>query len=560
MIRTSFFSPVTIALFVERLESALCHDVMMRPTRGRWFIGGVNSRQQTPGISSNVWSLPTKGMKTLTHALLIFPHQLFDEHPGLASSPDQVILVEDDLFFGDHVYPAAFHKQKLWLHRSSMKRYEQLLQGRGLSVEYVDHLATDPALGRMFEAVVGAGLTRVDVSDPHDGMLSKRLRRGCERRSIELRFLETPMFLNSAAENREYRAGRKRWFMADFYRHQRQRLEVMVEDGDPVGGRWSFDDENRKKVPRKMLAEIPILSIDAGDGFDEAAKAHVMERYGDNPGHLDELIYSTSHAGAERWLACFLDQRFGLFGDYEDAMVKGERWLWHGVLTPMLNIGLLTPRQVLDAAMHHATKHDVPINSLEGFVRQLIGWREFMRATYEDLGVEMRTSNHWGHVRPMPASFYDGTTGIDPVDDVIGRVLDTGYCHHIERLMVLGGFMFLCEIHPDAIYRWFMELFVDSYDWVMVPNVYAMSQHADGGSITTKPYFSGSSYVRKMSNHPPGDWTAIWDGLYWRWIWNHVEELGRNPRWAMMCAMAKKMDPAKRDEHIRIAEAFLARL
>lgn len=543
-----------------------CHHVMMRPTRGMWFIGGANSRQKTPGIFSSVWSFPPpqkKGMKTLMHALLIFPHQLFDEHPGLASSPDQVILVEDDLFFGDHVYPAAFHKQKLWLHRSSMKRYEQLLQGRGLSVEYVDHLATDPALDRVFEALVSAGLTRVEVLDPHDDMLSKRLRRGCEQRTIELRFLETPMFLNSPEENREYRSGRKRWFMADFYRHQRQRLEVMVEDGEPVGGRWSFDEENRKKVPRKMLAEIPSLPVaarDAQDDFDESARSHVMTHYGDNPGGLDELIYPTSHAGAERWLACFLDQRFGLFGDYEDAMVKGERWLWHGVLTPMLNIGLLTPRQVLDAALIHAAKHDVPINSLEGFVRQLIGWREFMRATYEDLGVDMRTSNHWGHVRPMPASFYDGTTGIDPVDDVIGRVLETGYCHHIERLMVLGGFMFLCEIHPDAIYRWFMELFVDSYDWVMVPNVYAMSQHADGGSITTKPYFSGSSYVRKMSNHPPGDWTAIWDGLYWRWIWNHVEELGRNPRWAMMCAMAKKMDPAKRDEHIRIAEAFLARL
>ena len=126
--------------------------------------------------------------------------------------------------------------------------------------------------------------------------------------------------------------------------------------------------------------------------------------------------------------------------------------------------------------------------------------------------------------------------------------------------MVLGGFMFLCEIHPDHIYRWFMEMFVDSYDWVMVPNVYAMSQHADGGLITTKPYFSGSSYVRKMSNHSPGDWTAVWDGLYWRWIWNHHEELGRNPRWSMMCAMAKKMERTKMESHIERAEQFLAQL
>ncbi len=494
------------------------------------------------------------------HALLIFPHQLFDDHPGLASAPDRLVLVEDGLFFGDHVHPGSFHKQKLWMHRASMKRYEQLLQGRGCLVDYVDHDPTGATIDRAFEVIERGGFSRVELTDPHDDVLSRRLRRGCEQRSIELRLLETPMFLNSPEENREYRAGRKRWFMADFYRHQRRRLQVLMEDDEPVGGQWSFDEENRKKVPRKMLAEIPELSVEAGDGLDAAARAHVMDRYGDNPGRLDELIYPTSHADAERWLASFLDQRFERFGDYEDAMVKGERWLWHGVLTPMLNIGLLTPRQVLDAAMRHARKHDVPINSLEGFVRQLIGWREFMRATYEDLGVEMRTSNHWGHVRSMPSGFYDGTTGIDPIDDVIGRVLDTGYCHHIERLMVLGGFMFLCEIDPDEIYRWFMELFIDSYDWVMVPNVYAMSQHADGGLITTKPYFSGSSYVRKMSNHPPGDWTAIWDGLYWRWIWNHVEELGRNPRWAMMCAMARKMDASKRDEHLRVAEAFLDRL
>ena len=161
---------------------------------------------------------------------------------------------------------------------------------------------------------------------------------------------------------------------------------------------------------------------------------------------------------------------------------------------------------------------------------------------------------------PMPNSFYDGTTGIAPVDDTIRRILDTGYCHHIERLMVLGGFMFLCEIDPDDIYRWFMEMFVDSYDWVMVPNVYAMSQHADGGTITTKPYFSGSSYIRKMSHYKQGPWCEIWDGLYWRWIWNHADELGKNPRWAMMCSMAKKMEANKRKQHLEVAETFVNNL
>ena len=183
-----------------------------------------------------------------------------------------------------------------------------------------------------------------------------------------------------------------------------------------------------------------------------------------------------------------------------------------------------------------------------------------MRATYEDLGVAMRTTNHWQHDRPMPAAFYNGTTGILPIDDTIKRLLETGFCHHIERLMVLGGFMFLCEIDPNDIYLWFMEMFIDSYDWVMVPNVYAMSQNADGGQITTKPYFSGSSYVRKMSHHKKDAWCDVWDGLYWRWIWNHHEELAKNPRWAMMCSMAKKMDVEKRETHLENAERFLRQL
>ena len=227
----------------------------------------------------------------------------------------------------------------------------------------------------------------------------------------------------------------------------------------------------------------------------------------------------------------------------------------------MLNIGLLTPLQVVNAALTYAQRDDVePISlaSLEGFIRQIIGWREFMRATYDDLGPTMRRSNHWQHKHCLPNSFYQGSTGIDPIDDVVTRVLDTGYCHHIERLMVIGGFMFLCEIHPDDIYRWFMSLFVDAYDWVMVPNVYAMSQHADGGLITTKPYFSGSAYLRKMGYDTKGEWSDLWDALYWRWIWRQRSKLSKNPRWAMMCRLAEKMDADKMDRHLQLAEDYLA--
>jgi len=175
-------------------------------------------------------------------------------------------------------------------------------------------------------------------------------------------------------------------------------------------------------------------------------------------------------------------------------------------------------------------------------------------------GTEERTLNFWGFRRKIPQSFYDGTTGIFPIDNVIKKVLQTGYCHHIERLMVLGNFMVLCEFDPDDVYTWFMEMFVDSYDWVMVPNTYAMSQHADGGLITTKPYFSGSNYVRKMSHWGKGEWAETWDGLYWRFIFKHKDALGNNPRWAMMCRTADRMADDTREAHVQRAEAYLTGL
>jgi len=490
--------------------------------------------------------------------LLIFPHQLFKRHPGLKENPDSVVIIEDSLFFGDSAHPAKFHKQKLWLHRSSMKRYEHMLREDGHHVTYVEHDGQAKSLQINLKKALPKKQQRLLVMDPVDFLLKKRLNRfGSMHPKVELRFIESEGFLNSSVENAEYRSGKKRWFMADFYKWQRRRFNILMEGDEPEGGKWSFDEANRKKVPKKLIAEIPGIPTVKRDDIDASARDYVNQNFASNPGSLEQLIYPNSHSASQRWLKQFLECRFQKFGDYEDAIVEGESWLWHSVLTPMLNVGLLTPQQIVKATLQHCSKRDIPINSVEGFLRQIIGWREFMRACYEDLGVVMRTTNHWDHQNKIPRSFYDGTTGILPVDDTIHRILETGYCHHIERLMVLGGFMFLCEFHPDEIYRWFMEMFVDSYDWVMVPNAYAMSQNADGGLITTKPYFSGSSYVRKMSHYKTARWCEIWDGLYWRWILKQSDQLAKNPRWAMMCSMAKKMDAEKKRNHLKNAESFL---
>ncbi len=497
-------------------------------------------------------------MSTRT-AGLIFPHQLFKQHPVLQENPEKVYVVEDSLFFHDSQYPMHMHQQKLAYHRETTQLFALQLAKR-VEVEVVEWVSKKNALKTLCRKIAACGITHLSVCDVHDFSLRQRLQKAATRHGLMLNELNTPMFLTTGKQNTDYRAGKKRWFMADYYQWQRRRLNVLMEGDAPAGGKWSFDEDNRKKLPKKLIPELPDLPTVRASKERANAVKFVQARFAKNPGSVDGVYYPTSHTAAAKWLDRFLEERFERFGPYEDAIVEDQAWLYHSVLTPMLNVGLPTPQQVLDKSLDAAANYNTPMPSVEGFVRQIIGWREFMRATYEDLGVDMRTTNHWAHHRPMPDAFYTATTGIDPIDNTIERILETGYCHHIERLMVLGGFMFLCEIDPEHIYRWFMEMFIDSYDWVMVPNVYGMSQHADGGAITTKPYFSGSNYVIKMSHYKKGEWSEIWDALFWRWIIKNSNQLKGNHRWAMMVRNAEKMDETKKKLHLKIADNYLKSL
>ncbi len=226
----------------------------------------------------------------------------------------------------------------------------------------------------------------------------------------------------------------------------------------------------------------------------------------------------------------------------------------------MLNTGLLEPAKVIRKVIEFVSHRDIPINSLEGFVRQIIGWREFIRIVYEREGSRQRNKNFWGFNRKIPECFWNGSTGILPVDNVIKKLLKTGYSHHIERLMVMGNFMLLCEFDPNEVYNWFMTLYVDSYDWVMVPNTYGMTQFADGGLMTTKPYISGSNYLVKMGNYKKGDWQQTWDGLFWRFMHVHRDYLSKNMRLGMLIRTFDKMSPERRNMHLAHAEKFLKKL
>ncbi len=286
-----------------------------------------------------------------------------------------------------------------------------------------------------------------------------------------------------------------------------------------------------------------------------------MEKhFGNNPGAMEGCSCPTTHDGARTWLTDFMEHRLASFGPYEDAISKDHGALFHSVLSPLLNTGLLTPDEVVNHVVEYAGRHDVGLASLEGFVRQVIGWREFVRGVYVAIGEQQRRVNFWGLSNPLPRSFYNGSTGVEPVDTTIHKVLQNAYVHHIERLMILGNFMLLCEIRPDEVYRWFMELFIDAYDWVMVPNVYGMSQYADGGRIMTKPYISSSNYLRKMSDFGRGDWCDIWDGLFWRFVSKHKHVFANNARMKVMAVQVARMDRRRLKTHIATAERFLATL
>lgn len=495
-------------------------------------------------------------------AAIVYPHQLFADSPALTKERI-VYLVEEPLLLTHN----PIHRQRLILHKLSMDAYQTQLETAGYTVTRLT-IQEHPTTGSVFARLAADGVQKIHVVDTTDTYLEQAITKS----EIERVWYESPLFILPKAEACERFTASKR-LMASFYKQLRKDKQILIEpNGAPTGGKWSFDEDNRQKIPKGVTPPPDIEShtnetIEAAIAWTETVSAEIY-------GRADCWLPYT-HAAAEQFVVDFLETRFHDFGPYEDAITHLHVRLWHSTLSPLLNIGLLTPQQVLDASLAYAKKHDVPINSLEGFVRQILGWREFIRASYEVDGTQMRNSNFFNHTRQLPASFWNDdseiTTGLLPVDCVITKVLCCGYSHHIERLMVMGNVMLLCQIHPDEVYRWFMGMYIDAYDWVMVPNVYGMSQFADGGSFATKPYIAGANYLTKMSDYPsdkhlnanriPGDpesnWEATLTALYWYFIDTNKDVFLSNHRMSMMPRLLEKMDPDTRQQHLARAQAFL---
>lgn len=463
------------------------------------------------------------------------------------------MLIEEDLFFTH--YP--FHKQKLVLHRASMKNYEKHLKKQGFNVSYIEN-EKGKTLLKTLNKLSKSSVTSIHYTDTVDYLLERRLKRFAKPCEIKLIQHPSPNFICLEDFIHTFFNKKKRYFQTDFYIELRKQYNILIDKGNPEGGSWTYDVLNRKKLPSKIT--VPARKIVAENLFVDEAKKYVEKNFHNHYGSVENFNYAINFEQAEQTLDKFLSDYFSHYGDYQDAIDKEDSLLFHSVLTPALNIGLLQPEDILDKAIEAYTTKGIPLNSVEGFIRQILGWREFIRSVYIREGVKERTTNYFNHQRKIPTSFYTGTTGIEPVDTVIKRILKTGYANHIERLMILGNFMLLCGFHPDDIYQWFMELFIDAYDWVMVPNVYGMSQFADGGLMATKPYISGSNYILKMSHYKKGEWCTIWDGLYWKFIDTHKELFIKNPRMSMMVKLLEKMDQAKRKKLFQEADTFLQSL
>ncbi len=487
---------------------------------------------------------------------VIFPHQLFIDHELLVKC-SKIYLIEERLFFKQY----NFHKVKLAFHRASMRAYAKKLIDRKIDLEYVECSSHLSDIRSLIRFIGNKKEIQLHIINPTDNWLEKRIQETTSELGIELHEYENPLFLNSRSElGNFFRNEKKSFFHTTFYKQQRRKRKILLDaQGNPDGGKWSFDAENRKKYPKD--SKPPFIQFPSSNQYWQEAIQYVQKHFPNNIGDLSENpIFPFTHDQTASWFEQFLSKRFHRFGDYEDAILSNELFLHHSVLSPMVNVGLILPNDILDKTLSFSKTNKIPLNSIEGFVRQIIGWREFIRGMYECKGTFSRTSNFWGFKRAIPKCFYDGSTGIIPLDETIRKVLKTGYCHHIERLMILGNFMLLCEFHPNEVYRWFMELFIDAYDWVMVPNVYGMSQFADGGTFATKPYISGSNYILKMSDYKKGDWSNTWDGLFWRFLHAHRKFFKQNPRLSMLIGTFDKMNVDKQNQHMSHANDFLEKL
>ncbi len=463
----------------------------------------------------------------------LFPHQCFQTIPEHWT---HVQFIRHDIGYGGkHTTVPDFHvARKIFLRAAELAWLDHMKATRkDLTIKVVPR---NKAWGTK---------TPCECIDPVDHMLEAEIHRRCPKATM----LPTPAFLLTKEDAAAMLGTKEHLSHQGFYGEMRRRTGIlMTKAGKPEGGKLRFDSENRLKIGKGISLPDWEKEIRTRQSKYVLEAVKQIEKEGGGIGEwTGSLVFPTTYEGADAALQRFLKTRLNNFGPYQDAITAGTNaendFHFHSVISAPMNAGLLTPAEVLEATMKYANAHKIPLESLEGFVAQILGWREYMRAVY--LRFPTLPPNRLAHRRKLSDAWYDGTTGLLPVDTAINRTNKNAYLHHIERLMIVGNAMFLCEIQPAEVYRWFMEMFADSWDWVMVGNVYYMSQWTSD-AITTKPYISSSAYVLRMSDYPRGDWVADWDALYWGTVARLGPLLRKNYRMAAQVAFWERKPAAEK--------------
>ena len=452
----------------------------------------------------------------MTSCFLIMPNNIFEKKYAskilLLNTKIDIILCEDPVFFGDRDIKMNFNKKKLVLHRGSMKFYfDYLKENTNHNIKYLEYNFLKKDKYNFL-----SNYKKIYHYDFVDHLLHTKVYKIINKFNLETNELFNPLFLLSKDDIKKYKETKKgkNYFHRDFYFWQVEHLKIPFITK-------SYDSDNRKSIPKDI--EIPnefyFKTNDTNTDYVKEAKEYVEKNFKKNYGNLDNFIFPVTFKTSKKWVSYFHKHKFHYFGTYQDAIVEDKPFLFHSLYSSLMNIGLLTAKYIVDKSVDYYKNHkkEVEINNFEGFIRQIIGWREYQRMLYFCEYENLKNSNYFGLKKKLSKSWYNGSTGIKPVDDTIIMAFNDGYLHHIQRLMVIMNTQILCRINPHDIYKWFMEFACDSYDWVMIGNIYGMGYFS---RITTrKPYISTSNYIRQMSNYKnDGIWNEIWDSLFYNFL------------------------------------------
>ena len=461
----------------------------------------------------------------------------------------------------DTFYEIRHHKHKITLLISSLRKLVTKVKHTNILHHKITKKNNQNLKDALFEIVDKNNINKIMVSKPSDFKIYKDLLFFSQSNNIELEILEDKKFISNVEDFTDWASDKKTRIQEYYYRWLRKKYNIfMNQEGKPIGDKWNFDKDNRKGI-KQLKSDIPERKKLIPDQITFDAMVDVEECFPNSIGTLENFNWATTHEEAENLLDDFIERFLVNYGAFQDAINKENTFMFHSLLSPYLNCGLLDPAICIQKAekKYYESNGEIPINSVEGFIRQILGWREFIKGVYWENMPKYKNLNYWSHSLKLNDNWYEGDTGIPPLDDAIKESKKFAYSHHINRLMIIANLMNLTGIHPNEMYRWFMEMYIDAYDWVMVPNVYGMGSYADGGIFSTKPYICGSSYMLRMSNYSKGDWCDTVDGLYWRFVEKNIKFFESNPRLAVMTRSLTNMNKERKKTIFKSAEEFIER-